>query len=240
MKNMQKNNKLLISIVDYGLARRAVKASKEAGATGGTTLLAKSLGNAEGTGFLGFPAENEREVLLTLASREQVDGIMDAIVSRVKMNKPGVGIAFVIDVDSVMGVYHERATLNGVKSDSGGEYMKADRESEYILIVTIVNKGDAEKVVAASKAGGATGGTILSGRGTGIHEYAKLFGISIEPEKEIILTLMNRSDADEVLKAIINEVDLDKPGKGIAFTLPVSSVAGISQLPGTSTEEAQE
>jgi phosphoheptose isomerase len=55
------------------------------------------------------------------------------------------------------------------------------------LIITIVDKGSSEKVVDASKKAVAEGGTIIFGRGTGIHEQAKIFGITIEPEKSAFL-----------------------------------------------------
>lgn len=98
----------------------------------------------------------------------------------------------------------------------------------YDLIVTIVNKGKADKVVELSKKAGAEGGTILFGRGTGIHEKAKLFGIPIEPEKEIILTLIPKEKTQLVLETILSHADLCKPGKGIAFVLPIDKVAGIN------------
>lgn len=98
----------------------------------------------------------------------------------------------------------------------------------YDLIVTIVNKGRAEKVVEFSKKAGAEGGTILFGRGTGIHEKAKLFGIPIEPEKEIVLTLVPKDKTQGVLDTILKNTELCKPGKGITFVLPVDKVAGIN------------
>lgn len=98
------------------------------------------------------------------------------------------------------------------------------------LIVTIVSKGHASEVINASKKAGAEGGTIIHGRGTGIHEDAKIFGIPIEPEKEIILTLIDHDKMDKVLKAIEKELCLDKPGKGIAFVLDVKKVVGICHL----------
>ncbi|MEW6622754.1 MAG: P-II family nitrogen regulator [Bacillota bacterium] len=98
------------------------------------------------------------------------------------------------------------------------------------LIITIVNKGNSEKVVEASKRAGAEGGTLICGRGTGIHEHAKLFGITIEPEKEIVLTLIKRELCEKVLDAITEETDLNKPGKGIAFVLEVERVVGINHL----------
>jgi nitrogen regulatory protein PII len=102
-----------------------------------------------------------------------------------------------------------------------------NNDLQYDLIVTVVNKGFSCKVIEASKKAGAQGGTIIPGRGTGIHEHARLFGISIEPEKEIILTLIEKSYTEKVLQAIIQAGNLLKPGKGIAFVLDVSKVAGI-------------
>lgn len=98
------------------------------------------------------------------------------------------------------------------------------------LIVTVVNKGDSGSVVDASKKAGAEGGTIVCGRGTGIHEQAKLFGINIEPEKEMVLTLIPQDITDKVLDTIIREARLNIPGKGIAFVLEVERVAGICHI----------
>ncbi|HDR73258.1 MAG TPA: P-II family nitrogen regulator [Methanoculleus sp.] len=94
------------------------------------------------------------------------------------------------------------------------------------LIVTIVNKGWAERVIRASREAGAEGGTILMGRGTGIHEKQSFFGVPIEPEKEIVLIVLDPSQTDRVLMAISDAVELHLPGRGIAFVLPVSRVAG--------------
>ncbi|MBA4549152.1 P-II family nitrogen regulator [Thermoactinomyces intermedius] len=102
---------------------------------------------------------------------------------------------------------------------------------EYDLIVTIVNKGFAQEVVEASKKAGAEGGTILQGRGTGIREKAKLFNIVIEPEKEVILTLIDRKKTERVLDAIMKSGQLDKPGKGIAFVMKVEHTVGINHIP---------
>ena len=100
--------------------------------------------------------------------------------------------------------------------------------NHYDLIVTIVNKAQSEKVVEASKEAGAEGGTILFGRGTGIREHARLFGITIEPEKELVLTLIKRDLTEKVLEAIVSRADLNKPGKGIAFVLGIDRVEGIN------------
>lgn len=101
---------------------------------------------------------------------------------------------------------------------------------KYDLIVTIVNKGFAEEVVETTKKAGAEGGTIINGRGTGIHENVKLLGIPIEPEKEIVLTLIDSNKTDRVLEAVSKAVELNKPNKGVAFVMEVEKTVGICHL----------
>jgi nitrogen regulatory protein P-II 1 len=98
------------------------------------------------------------------------------------------------------------------------------------LIITIVNKNTCEKIIRASKKAGAEGGTIVYGRGTGIRETKTLLGIPIEPEKEIVLTIVPRDITETVQQAIIEAGNLDKPGAGITFVVELKKVAGICHL----------
>ena len=100
-------------------------------------------------------------------------------------------------------------------------------KDQYDLIITIVEQGNAEDVIECAKKGGAEGGTILTGRGAGIHDTSKILGILIEPEKEVILTLIEKEKTDLVLDSITKGMELEKPGRGIAFVIDVSKVAGI-------------
>ncbi len=98
------------------------------------------------------------------------------------------------------------------------------------LIVTIVRKGWGSTALEASVAAGARGGTLLGGRGAGINEKEKIFGLSIEPEKEILLTLVPSERTDAILEAIVQAVDLNDVGRGIAFVLPVDKVVGVAHF----------
>lgn len=98
------------------------------------------------------------------------------------------------------------------------------------LIVSIVRKGWGSTVLQASVKAGARGGTVLAGRGAGVHETTKIFGMSIEPEKEIVLTMVYSDQIDAVLAAIVEAADLNKVGHGIAFVLPVDRVVGVAQF----------
>lgn len=102
-----------------------------------------------------------------------------------------------------------------------------DAELSFDMIVTIVNKGGSERIVNASKSAGAEGGTIIPGRGTGIREKKKLWGIPIEPEKDIILTIVPRNKTQTILDAIVEQGNLNTPGAGIAFVVDLKKITGI-------------
>ncbi|HEY8514649.1 MAG TPA: P-II family nitrogen regulator [Candidatus Binatia bacterium] len=98
------------------------------------------------------------------------------------------------------------------------------------LIITIVQKGWGSTVLEASVKAGARGGTVLFGRGAGINEQQRIFGMSIEPEKEIILTVVYQHQVETVLEEIVRAADLNAVGKGIAFVVPVEKVVGIAHF----------
>ncbi len=100
----------------------------------------------------------------------------------------------------------------------------------YDLIVTIVKRGHSEKVLKASKEAGAEGGTILFARGSGVREKATIMGIPIEPEKEVLFTIIQDELTQKALDAIIKAGNLETPGQGIVFVVDVKSVAGICHL----------
>jgi len=74
----------------------------------------------------------------------------------------------------------------------------------------------------------------MFGRGLGIHEQQSILGIPIEPEKEIVLTLTYADKSEEILREIVRAAELEKPGYGLAFVVPVSKVVGVPHVPSTS------
>ena len=95
-------------------------------------------------------------------------------------------------------------------------------------IFCIVNSGYSEAVMDAAKKFGARGGTVINARGTASKEAETFFHITIEPEKEIVMILVPAKIKDDVMHALYKEVGLDTAGQGIAFSMPVDSVAGLS------------
>lgn len=105
-----------------------------------------------------------------------------------------------------------------------------EKKSEYSLIATIINRGFSDDVMDAARDAGARGGTVVYAHGTGLHEGNGFFGLSIHPEKELILILADEEHRKEIMQAIVRHNGLSTEGAGITFSLPVTNVAGIANI----------
>ena len=98
----------------------------------------------------------------------------------------------------------------------------------YEAVFCIVNAGVSDTAMDAARKAGAGGGTVLKGRGTAAREAESLFGIRIQPEKELLMLLVPSDIRDGVLRALYDVAGLDSAGQGIAFSLPVERAIGLS------------
>ena len=112
------------------------------------------------------------------------------------------------------------------------------KTSEHEVIFAIVNSGFAEDVMEVAREQGVRGGTILNARGVVREDAAAFFGITLHADKEILMMVVEKSLRDKVLNAIYKEMGMAKKAKGIAFSLPVSDVAGLAAV--QPTEEITE
>jgi len=75
--------------------------------------------------------------------------------------------------------------------------------------------------MSVARQAGARGGTILGARGTGTEDDVKFFGISLAPEKEMLLIVAHKDHARAIVEAVCRLPIFSEPGGGIVFTTPV-------------------
>lgn len=111
----------------------------------------------------------------------------------------------------------------------------------YEVVLCIVNAGYSDMVMDAAREVGARGGTVIHARGTANKDAEQFFHIAIQPDKEIVMILVTTDIKEAVLHALYRNVGLKTEGRGIAFSLPVDEVVGISTgaaKPGTAGTSA--
>ncbi|MCM1533387.1 MAG: P-II family nitrogen regulator [Corallococcus sp.] len=102
--------------------------------------------------------------------------------------------------------------------------------SKYEMIMCIVNAGFSDTVMDAAKDVGARGGTVIHARGTANKEAEQFFQITIQPDKEMVLIIVPSEIKDNVLHAIYQHAGLKTEGQGIAFSVAVDDVVGITPV----------
>lgn len=107
------------------------------------------------------------------------------------------------------------------------------------VIFAIVNAGFAEDAMEVARNNGARGGTILHARGVAKEDAAAFFGITIHPDKEVLMLVVEKDIRDQLLNALYKEMGMGRKAQGIAFSLPVSDVTGLVKAQ-ESAEEAGE
>lgn len=250
-----KGIKLLITIVPRGKGEEASLLCREKGITFSMISPAYGAAGTHFMDYLGL-TNPEKDCVLSVVQAEFSHPTLSLIHSHFRMDEPNSGIALTISITGVSGpralryisgIYPPPASSSvppkndGDQTGKESEKMKASHipadvenknaasrgQREFDLIVTIVNRGFSDLAIEAAKDVGVKGATVLYARGTGAHEVEKFFAIAIQPEKEIILTLVRHNTTKNVMHAIIDAAGLQTEGRGLCFSLPVDEVAGI-------------
>ena len=104
-----------------------------------------------------------------------------------------------------------------------------EKEKKYEVIVAVVKRGHSDTVIQATREAGAKGGTILMGRGTSVHDSGSVLGVTLQPEREIVLIVVDSTQKKHMMEIIYEKMSLDKNDTGICFSLPINSVVGLAK-----------
>ncbi len=92
--------------------------------------------------------------------------------------------------------------------------------NELKALYIIVNAGYSSQVVDIAREMGAGGATILNARGSAAKPQT-ILGITIDTEKEIVLSVVGEEVAVKIVKAIKEKAGVGTPAHGLCFFLPV-------------------
>lgn len=221
--------KKLLLIVNEGEASKALHIAKEDGVLGGTILLALGTSRNTWLKFLGLD-DIRKELLIMLAPKDVAVKAAESLTSKLRLERPNRGI---LAVQNVLQCYGSHG-LHPTEEIGGIDMFK------YLMITVITDRGQSDDVMAVATKAGAAGGTLLHGRGSGVHDTSTLFSFPVEPEKDVILLIVRRGTEEPIIQAIEDYLDLEEPGNGILFVQPVEKVYGLSDPIVPITGEAPE
>ncbi len=108
------------------------------------------------------------------------------------------------------------------------------------LVFTIVSRGRGETVLELLRENKILQNIICHGHGTAPSSILEMLGLGAT-DKDIVLSFVKAENSKKIIEQISKKLEFSKPGHGIAFTVPLESVAGIMSfkfLTSDLTEEA--
>ncbi len=91
---------------------------------------------------------------------------------------------------------------------------------ELKALYIIVNAGFSSEIVDIARECGSTGATIINARGS-VKKPQTILGITIDTEKEIILSVVEKEVGDKIMQAVKEKAGVGTNAHGLCFYMPV-------------------
>lgn len=101
--------------------------------------------------------------------------------------------------------------------------------SQIYLMTTITGRNMLPKFLPFYQEQGVSVNMVTLGRGTAVSEMLDYFGLDTS-EKAVLLAVVTGDTWNVVKKGLRRQFQIDVPGTGIAFTVPLSSIGGRREL----------
>ena len=95
---------MIMAIVNQGFSEEVMNAARPVGASGGTVFHSRRIGSAEAMKFWKISVQEEREVVIILATKDDKQAIMEAIGQQCGMQSKAQGMVMSLPVDGVVGL----------------------------------------------------------------------------------------------------------------------------------------
>ena len=95
---------MIMAIVNQGFSEEVMNAARPVGASGGTVFHSRRIGSAEAMKFWKISVQEEREVVIILAAKDDKQAIMEAIGQQCGMQSKAQGMVMSLPVDGVVGL----------------------------------------------------------------------------------------------------------------------------------------
>lgn len=216
--------KALFAVLEYSKREKLIEEYVKMGLPVNIMTHGHGSASSELLDYLGI-GESRKILAVSIVPESAVKPIFNMLEEKANMKKQGMGIAFTCNISSMSSLISKLCEKITIENNSEGEIVM--EQSNYEMILTIVTKGYFNQVMDAAKSAGATGGTLIHARGLGTEEAERFLGITIQPEKDLIMILATKDKKQAIMEAITKEMGLATEGKGICFAVPVSDTLGI-------------
>jgi len=204
--------------------KEILKLAADKGIHGGTVMLGEGRAQGKLLRLLGIDSLR-REIVILIAPTDMAKAAFEYISQEATFGNKESDVGFRLPLSRTTGI--SKGTIDTEKFDQ-------DYENEPVTEIThqlIINVGDVDRgevVLDTIEEQGGLYGTIVHGRGAASHEIEHVFNMDIEPEKDVLLTIVPTGQADTIMDKVSEEFDIDDENKGILFAANLAETVGLS------------
>jgi hypothetical protein len=218
---------LLIVICDRGKGGKAAEALRDRKTSFNLLTLGKGTANSKILNYLGL-GQTEKTILFSVMSYIDARDALSQLEWALDLKRPGHGIAFTVPLSGACMKEVVKVLAGTGKRGGEGSVEQQFEYAEYALILAVANRGYNQEVMDAARAEKAAGGTIINAKGFALSDAEKFFGMTLQPEKEIIVILTPSERKAGIMKAIAEKAGPGTPAGAITIALPVTDVEGLA------------
>ena len=215
---------LMFTIISRPDTGRLLGFYKEEGLERQFVTVGRGTAASEMLDYFGLEA-SEKTVIMSVVSDSVWKKVRAGLRSRMQIEVPGTGIAFIVPLSSIGGGRTFGFLTAG--QDFTAEEESSLKDTRYELLVVIANQGYSELVMDAARKAGAGGGTVIHAKGTGLERAEQFLGVSLASEKEMLFIVVKTELKNDVMRSVMRDAGLESKAKSILFSLPVTDTAGL-------------
>lgn len=176
----------------------------------------------EGGGFFSKmfpPPAPEQELFQLLVPKAKLGDVMQGAVDAGYLNRAGSGAIFAMPCQ---GEVQHTDAFPILTADGGGDAIGDSFAADMEAIICIVEIGTGDNMAEAALRAGSSGPTITFGEGGGVRDKIQLLRLTKGPEKEIVIAVVEKGEADKVFADMARAGKITEPGRGFMYTSPVN------------------
>ena len=219
---------LLMIVVDRGKAAKAARFLQEYSCPVQLILNGHGTASSKIMDYLGLD-EPQKEIIISMAAGECASVILKRLEKEMNFSRPGLGIACSLPLSGITKALSVQLENTPATVCLPEEELKMKVTLHHELILSIVDNGMSDLAMEAAKQAGSKGGTVCKARSIYSEEVKRIFGMTLQQEKEILMILVPAEKKLPVMEAINSTLSSKTGERGIVFSLPVHEVFGLKQ-----------
>ena len=210
---------VILTIVERGKGGAAIKLYTHNQVYLHTQFPGKGTATSEIMDILGL-GSTEKDVLISYATTAAANSLLSKLDNDLRGSVTSGGIAFSLPLTGLSNLV--LATI-AYKTDlkKGEKTMNSEHKGENNLILITCNRGTSGEVMETAKKAGARGGTVLRARLSGVEELERSYGITMTPEKEILIIVVPNDIRNAVMEQVNAKHGLRSRSEAVVCSLAI-------------------